>query len=70
MKTERKKRGASATHARTTIKETPRRRALLAGLFANGLVQAAGAGLLAIAEGTVKARPVMVDVERIESTTP
>src|SRR3954463_1582164 len=43
------KRGASATHARTTTKGTPRRRALLAGLFANGLVQAAGAGLLAIA---------------------
>src|SRR4051794_9485183 len=43
------KRGASATHARTTTKGTPRRRALLAGLFANGLVQAAGAGLLAFA---------------------
>src|SRR3954452_3509004 len=43
------KRGASATHARTTTKGTPRRQALLAGLFANGLVQAAGAGLLAIA---------------------
>src|SRR3954453_13191177 len=41
--------GAPPAPARTTTEGTPRRRALLAGLFANGLVQAAGAGLLAIA---------------------